>query len=157
MKTDNGAATNTQFSVFMANKPVLLAQVFQQLANDKINILALSMMDATEHGVLRIVAEQPDRVRSALSALDVPTAETRVLTTTLPNRPGAMADVVERLSASHVGVNYAYCTAGASNGKTLGVFCVSDIKKAEKVLSERKPRRKARATAVRKRAGAVRR
>jgi hypothetical protein len=112
MKANNGTTRNdTQFSVFLANKPTVLARVCQQLADDKINILALSMMDSTEHGVLRLVAESPDRARQCLARLNVPTAETTVLLTTLPNRPGALADIVQRLANNHIGVTYAYCTA----------------------------------------------
>ena len=144
----NAIRSDTQFSVFLVNKPGILARVCQQLADDKVNILALSMMDTTEHGVLRLVVEDPKRARATLSDLDVPTAETQVLVTTMPNHPGALADVVERLSVAHVNVNYAYCTAGAPAGKSLGVFRVSDLNKAVNVLSERKPRRKE-STAVR--------
>jgi hypothetical protein len=143
MKSSNGATrTDTQFSVFLANKPNVLAQVCQQLADDKINILALSMMDASEHGVLRLVAENPDQARHSLVVLNVPHAETTVLVTTLPNRPGALADVVGRLAANHISVNYAYCTTGAAGGQTLGIFRVSDVKKATQILDERRPRRK---------------
>jgi hypothetical protein len=66
---------------------------------------------------------------------------------TLPNRPGALADVVERLSSNHIAVNYAYCTTGAVGGKTIGVFRVSNLKKGEQVLAQRRPRRKSVATA----------
>lgn len=143
MKATNGATrSDTQFSVFLANKPNVLAQVCQQLADDKINIVALSMMDASEHGVLRLVVENPERARQSLAALNVPTAESTVLVATLPNHPGAMADVVERLASNHIGVNYAYCTTGAPGGKTFGIFRVTDFKKATQVLDERKPRRK---------------
>lgn len=141
MKT-NEIRSDTQFSVFLVNKPGILARVCQKLAEDKVNLLALSMMDSTEHGVLRLVVEEPKKVRRSLAALDVPTTETQVLVATLSNRPGALADVVERLSASHINVNYAYCTGGAPGGKSLGVFRVSDLSKAVNVLSERKPRRK---------------
>jgi hypothetical protein len=142
--TSNGVnKTDTQFSVFLANKPNILAQVCQRLADDHVNIVALSMMDASEHGVLRIVVENPQRARDTLTALNVPTTETTVLVATLPNRPGAMADVVERLASNHITVSYAYCTTGAAGGKTLGIFRVSDFKKAMQVLEERKPRRKA--------------
>ena len=151
MKANNGTTTtDTQFSVFLANKPAVLARVCQQLADDKINIVALSMMDSTEHGVLRLVAEDSERARRSLTSLNVPTAETIVLMATLPNRPGALADVVQRLAANHIGVNYAYCTAGAPGGKTIGVFRVSDLHKATKVLAERQPRRKIEAPAMRK-------
>jgi hypothetical protein len=135
-------STDTQLSVFLVNKPGVLARVCQQLADARINIHALSMMDSTEHGVLRMVVEDPVRARSALTPLAVPITETTVLAATLPNRPGALADVVERLAANHINVNYAYCTAGAPGGKARGIFRVSDLNKAMKVLSERKPRRK---------------
>ena len=154
MSSTNGTATETQFSVFLVNKPQRLAQVCQQLAAKKINILALSMMDSTEHGVLRLVVTDPEKTRECFSELNVPTAETTVLTATLPNRPGSMADVVERLASAHITVTYAYCTTGAAGGKTLGIFRVSDLKKAEKVLAERKPKRKERSPV--KRAGARR-
>lgn len=142
MSKADGIRSDTQFSVFLVNKPGILARVCQQLADEKINILALSMMDSTEHGVLRLVVETPERARAALAALDVPNTETQVLIATLPNRPGALADVVERLSLAHVNVNYAYCTTGGPSGKTMGVFRVSDLNKAMHILSERKPRRK---------------
>ncbi len=149
MKGNNGTRSETQFSVFLANKPGTLAQVLQQLADEKINILALSMMDASEHGVLRLVVEDPQRARNSLAALNVPANEGTVLTTALPNRPGALADVVQRLAANHINVTYAYCTAGAPGGKTLGIFRVSDLKKATRVLSERRPRRKSEVPALR--------
>ena len=141
--------TDTQFSVFLANKPGVLCRIVQQLAENKINIVAMSMMDATEHGVLRLVAENPNDTRETLSALDMPKTETTVLVAPLPNRPGALADVVERLDQGHVQVHYAYCTTGSRNGRTLGIFKVSSLDKALRVLSERKPRRKTSATAIR--------
>ena len=137
----NGLTTATQFSVFLINKPGILARVCHRIAEDKVNVVAMSMMDSTEHGVLRLVVEHPDAVRAGLSSLDVSTTETTVLLATLPNRPGALADVVERLAAGRVNVNYAYATTGAPNGKTTGVFRVSDMKKAMNLLGERKPRR----------------
>jgi hypothetical protein len=143
MKTSNGVTrTDTQFSVVLANKPNVLAQVCQQLADDKVNILALSMMDASEHGVLRLVVENPERARHTLDELNLPTTETTVLLANMPNRPGAIADVVKRLASNHVSVNYAYCTAGAAGGHSVGVFRVSDFRKAMQVLSERRPQRK---------------
>jgi hypothetical protein len=149
MRSTNDLKTDTQFSVFLANKPGILCQVVQQLAESKINIVAMSMMDATEHGVLRLVAENPDETRGTLGALDLPRTETTVLTTTLPNRPGALADVIERLDQEHVHVHYAYCTTGTRNGRSLGVFKVSNLNKAVQVLSDRKPRRKTTATTIR--------
>lgn len=141
--------TDTQFSIFLANKPGVLAQVVRRLASNRINIVALSMMDSTEHGVLRLVVEKPDAARQALTGVDLPRSEQTVLVATLPNRPGALADVVERVAAGHVNVHYAYCTTGARNGKTLGIFKVDNVNKAMQLLSERAPRRKSETMAIR--------
>ncbi|MGE3180950.1 MAG: amino acid-binding protein [Phycisphaerae bacterium] len=142
----DGVMPMTQFSVFLVNKPGVLARVCQQLADSKVNIMAMTMMDATEHGVLRIVAEKPEEAREALGKLDVQSAETPVIAAVMPNRPGAMADVVQRLASARVHIDYAYCTTGSLGGKTIGIFRVSDVARAQKILGERKPQRKEKAT-----------
>lgn len=134
--------TDTQFSVFLVNKPGVLAQVCHALAADKINIVAMTMMDSMEHGVLRMVVADAKAARTTISKLGVPSTETDVILAELPHRPGALADFVGRLADAHVNVNYAYCTTGAANGKTIGVFKVSDPHKAGAVLMDRKPKRR---------------
>jgi len=149
MSGSSAPKSDTQFSVFLANKPGILCRVVQQLSEHKVSIVAMSMMDASEHRVLRMVAEEPTLARDTLAALDLPKTETTVLTATLSNKPDAIADVVQRLDDEHIQVHYAYCTSGSRNGRSLGVFKVSNLTKAVQVLSERKPRRKTSATAIR--------
>ena len=128
----------TQFSVFLVNKPGVLAQVCRELGRAKINISALAMMDAVEHGVLRIIVQNADRARPVLRKLNVPLTETEVLAVPMANRPGALADVCERLSAAHIRVSYMYCTTAAPRGKAMGIFKVPDIRKAVKVIEGRR-------------------
>ncbi|MEE8169806.1 MAG: hypothetical protein V3T70_04595 [Phycisphaerae bacterium] len=135
-----------QFSIFLASKPGVLSRLCDSLAHDKINIIAMSMMDSTEHGVFRMIAEDEKQARKTLGRLNLPTAETEVIVMELPNRPGALADVCARLGTNHVGINYAYCTGSAPNGRSLAVLKVSDLKKGLKTLESRKPRRRAAAT-----------
>ncbi|MDH7598310.1 MAG: hypothetical protein QHH07_01575 [Sedimentisphaerales bacterium] len=126
----------TQFSVFMVNKPGVLAQVLTEIAKAKINTLALTVMDSAEHGVLRVVFDDPDKARVVLSGLNMPFNETEVLCITLENRSGALATVMERLAKAHINVCYAYCTAGAKGGKTTGVVKVADVRKAMRILDQ---------------------
>jgi hypothetical protein len=123
-----------QFSIFLVNKPGVLPQVFRELAKAKINITSVAMMDSMEHGVLRMIVEDPAVARPILKRLNIPITETDVLAVTLSNRPGAAADLCERLSAAHINIGYMYCTAGTKGGKTLVVLRVPNIKKAIKVL-----------------------
>jgi len=53
--------TSKQISVFLENKPGRLAKVLSALAKDKVNLVALSVMDSHEHSVLRLVLATPPR------------------------------------------------------------------------------------------------
>ena len=125
-----------QFSIFMVNKPGVLAQILGEFARAKINIIALTMMDSVEHGVMRVIFDEPDRAREILARLNMPYNETQVLCVNLTNRSGALASVAERLARNHINISYAYCTAGAKGGRTTGVLKLADVKKAMKVLEK---------------------
>jgi len=107
-----------------------------------VNIKALAMMDSSEHGVLRMVVDNPELARPVLQQLNVHHTELDVLALTLPNRPGAVADLCDRLSSSHIDIGYMYCTGGAPGGKTVVILKVPDIAKAMKVLDSAKNNRR---------------
>ena len=130
--------SKTQFSVFLVNKPGVLSQVCRELGKAKVNIIAMAMMDAVEHGVFRVVVGNPAAARPVLKKLNITMTETEVLVVPMSNRPGALADVCEKLNAGHINISYMYCTTAAVGGKALGVFKVPDIRKAAKVIENRK-------------------
>jgi len=125
----------TQFSVFLVNKPGVLAVVTGALAKAKVNVSALTLMDSVEHGVLRLVTDNAAGARKVLGTSHDEWAESDVLVMELDNSPGAFAKVTTVLSDAHINISYAYCTGGAAGGKTTAVFKVADIKKAKKLLA----------------------
>ncbi|NQV36089.1 MAG: ACT domain-containing protein [Phycisphaeraceae bacterium] len=132
---------STQFSVFMVNKPGILAQVLSEFAAGKINLVAMTMMDSVEHGVMRLVFTKPEPAREVLKKLNLPFSETQVLCVSLNNKSGELATLAEKLAKNHINITYAYCTAGAKGGKTTGVFKVADVKKATKILESHEKRK----------------
>lgn len=126
----------TQFSIFMVNKPGVLAKVLGEFARAKINVIAMTMMDSVEHGVMRAVFAGAERAKEVLSKLNMPYNETDVLCVNLDNKSGALATVVEKLARNHINISYAYCTAGAKGGRTTGVLKVADVKKAMRILEQ---------------------
>ncbi len=124
-----------QFSIFLVNKPGMLSQIFRELAKAKINIVNLAMMDSMEHGVLRMIVDDVALCRQVMRLANIPMTETEVLAVGLPNRPGAAAELCDKLSAAHINIGYMYCTSGINGSKTMVVLKVPDIKKAIKVLS----------------------
>ncbi len=127
--------TRKQITVFLENKPGRLAQVLSALAQSKINIVALAVMDRQDQGVLRLVAEDESATRKTLSGLNLQAAVADVLAVELKNQPGALAHVCETLAGGHINIDYAYCSSGGRNGKVYGIFKVSNLDKAQRVLA----------------------
>lgn len=125
----------TQFSIFLVNKPGVLASVCDELTRSRVNLIALTLVDSMEHGVLRIVCDKPDIARDVLGRTHDRWTETEVLVLELKNEPGAFASVAQQLADKHINISYAYATAGAAHGRTTAVFKVADMKKAHKVLA----------------------
>jgi hypothetical protein len=142
-----------QITVFLENKPGRLAHVLSELAHQKINIVALTVMDRHEHGVLRLVTDDEALTVKIIQTSNTPFTESDVLAVELKNQPGALAHVCETLAAEHISIDYAYCSSGGRNGKVFGIFKVSNLEKAQKVLGtgtnnrkvERRPLRDQRA------------
>ncbi len=132
----------TQFSIFLVNKPGILSRLCDELAVNKINLQALTLVDSVEHGVFRLVAKDPEKVRGVLKSLNLPMTETEVLSANLSNRPGAMSDLCAKLNSQHISIKYAYVTSGAVGGRTTGIFKVDNLKKALRVAAPRNDRRR---------------
>jgi len=125
-----------QFSIFLINQPGVLATVTSALAKARVNIVALTLMDSMEHGVLRVVCDNAAGARKVLGKAHDRWTETDVLVVELANEPGAFSKVAEVLATEHINISYAYCTGGAGGGRTTAVFKVADLKKARKVLDK---------------------
>jgi hypothetical protein len=127
--------TSRQLSIHLENKPGRLANVLSALAGERVNIVAMSVMDSHDNQVLRIVVDDPGRARTCVRALNMAPNETDVVVAELRNQPGALAHVCELLASEHVNIDYCYCSAGGKNGKTMGIFKVSNHDRALRALS----------------------
>src|SRR5262249_13499102 len=128
--------TTKQISVFLENKPGRLANVLSALEREKVNVNGLTVMDSHEHSVLRLVTNDRSKTVQVLRALGTPYTETEVLVVELRNQPGALPHVCEQLAAEHINIEYCYVSANGRNGKTAGVFKLSDTDKAMRVLAQ---------------------
>ena len=120
----------------LENKPGRLAKICAMLAAEKVNIRALSVMDAAEQSVLRLVIDDPEATRKILTSLGTEFTTAEVLAVELENRPGAVARVLEHLASEHINIEYAYVSGAASAGRSLGVFHTSNPKRALQLLNE---------------------
>jgi hypothetical protein len=132
--------TRKQITVSLENKPGRLANLLSELARQKVNIVALSVMDrpvrgTAEHSVLRLVTDDEAETFKVIQASNLSYTESDVLAVDLKNQPGALAHVCETLAAEHINIEHAYCSSGGRNGKVFGIFKVSSLEKAQRVLA----------------------
>jgi len=125
-----------QISVLLENKPGRLANVLSALAGEKVNLNAMTVMAGNDTGVLRFVSDDKAKAHAALKNLGTRYSEADVVLLELRNQPGAMAHVCETLAGQHINVEYAYSGPGGRNGKSIGVFKVSNTEKAARILTE---------------------
>jgi hypothetical protein len=119
----------------LANKPGELSKVCKKLASAKVNIRAISVAEATEQGVVRMVVDKTGVARSTLKKAGLPYIASDVLLLDMPNKPGALATVLAMLAKGKVNLSYVYGSTGPGAQDAVAALCVDDLAKAKKVLS----------------------
>ena len=75
-----------QITVFLENKPGRMEQVTGCLADNKINIHALSIADTTDFGILRMIVSDPDLAVTVLKDHDFMVKTTEVIAVAIGHR-----------------------------------------------------------------------
>jgi len=123
-----------QLSVFLENKPGVLAEVGAALGEKDVNILGISVSDTVDHSVVRLVVSEPALAREVLEARGTLVIENEVLQLDLDDAPGILAEVAGTLAAAEVNIEYAYGTA-PFDGRARVYVRVSDTEKARSALA----------------------
>jgi len=125
-----------EVTAYLENKPGRLAKICSALAHEKVDLRALSVMDAAERSVLRFVTDDLEPTRKVLNALGTEFTSAEVLAVLMDNRAGALARILERLAEEHINIEYAYASSSSSPGKSLGIFHTSNPRRALQVLND---------------------
>ncbi len=123
-----------QLTILLENKPGALAQVCSELATKDINILAMSVLDTIDSGLIRMVVSDPARAKKVLEGSSLNVIETDVLALEMTDKPGTLAEIARQLYKARINIEYAYVSVPPNKGKSLGIFWVSNLKKASEIL-----------------------
>lgn len=129
--------TVKQISIFLENRQGQLAGICRTLAQAKINIATLSLADTSDFGIVRMIVDDHVRGCEVLSAAGYAVRETEVVMVTVPDRPGGMAELMEKLDSADVDIEYSYAYALGQGEKAILVFRFKDNAKAEAALSSK--------------------
>ncbi len=114
-----------QISVFIENKDGKLAEATRYIADQNINLKALSIADTQDFGILRIICDEPTAAEKLLRDGGYLTTVTDVLAAAIDDKPGSLASILEVLAGAGVAVEYTYAFLSAKSGAYM-IFRVDD-------------------------------
>lgn len=125
--------TVNQLSVFIENKSGTLVKVLTCLKQEKIQLIASTIADTAEYGILRIICSEPTRAYEVLKAAGVAVSLCEVFAIELDDVPGRAADAIDLFSKE--GISIAYLYSFLLNGKGVLIFRTDKHEKAREVIS----------------------
>lgn len=125
-----------QISIFVENKPGRLAEITSFLADNEIDIRALSIADTTDYGILRLIVSDPEKAEKILKDDGLTVSITKVLGIGIPDVPGGFSKAINTLSKEGISVEYAYAFITPEVGTAYVIIRVPDNEKAIEILTK---------------------
>lgn len=123
----------TQLSVFLMNQPGQLMDAIGSISRAGVNIRALSLSEANDFGILRIIVSDADLVLKTLGDRFL-ISKTQVVAARMDDRAGALYPVLEALSEANINIEYLYAFTGSGPEEAYVVLRVNDAETAEQAL-----------------------
>lgn len=115
-----------QISVFLENRTGGLAEITRQLAQNGINLRALSIAETADYGVLRIITDDAHKASAVLLSGGNILSMTPVMAVAVPDKPAGLNELLEILAEGEIAIEYMYSLITQQNGTAYMVFRVAD-------------------------------
>lgn len=127
-----------QISIFVENKPGALYGLTGVLAQNRVDLRALSLAETSEFGIVRIIVNDVYQATTVLKDAGYVHNLTPVVAVAIPDVPGGLNRVLQVLANANINVEYMYAFLGGkhSDGAYM-IFRVADAEAAEQALSQR--------------------
>lgn len=125
-----------QISVFLENRNGQLAEITGLLAENKINLRAISIAETADYGVLRLIADDSEKATSVLLANGNIINMNPVTVVAVPDEPAGLSELLNLLSAGDISIEYMYSLFTHQNDKAYMVFRVTDYDNFIELLSK---------------------
>jgi hypothetical protein len=127
-----------QLSLFLENKPGALSAPVKLLAGANINILTLSISEARQYGILRLIVRDWEAAKKILEKNGLVVKVTDVLAIEVSDHPGGLAGILVALEDTGINLEYMYPFALKRDSKGFFLFRFDDPDKAIAVLQKNK-------------------
>lgn len=128
--------TIRQLSVFLENKTGYLNQVLNVLACNHINIVALTVADTSDYGIMRAIVSNPEKALEALRAEQFTVRVHEIMGLEMDAAPGSMSHILDLFTSADICIEYVYAFSFGS--KSMLVFRTDNKEKALEVIEKNK-------------------
>ncbi len=124
-----------QISAFLENRAGQFAEITKILAENGIDLRAISIAETADYGILRMIVGNAEKTTSILMQHGYLLSMTPVLVISVPDQPGGIAPVLATLAEGNIDIEYMYSLFTHIEGKAYIVFRVSETEKFINLLS----------------------
>ncbi len=118
-----------QISVFLENRAGQLAEITGVLAENAIDLRAISIAETSDYGVLRMIVDDAEKATGVLLSHGYILSMTPVVVVAVPDAPGGLAPVLALLAEGNIDIEYMYSLFTHQDNKAYMVFRISDEEK----------------------------
>lgn len=132
-KGDRAMKVRKEITVALENAPGRLGHLCECIAGKKVNILAISVVESANMGIVRMVVDKPAAALEMLEGCPLTVNVEEVLELSAPNKPGVLATIARKLGKKRVNIEYIYGSV-TGRGKATIILKPSSIKRAKPLL-----------------------
>jgi len=115
-----------QLSVFVENRAGRLHAACRAIADRNVNVLALSLADTADFGILRLIVSNPESGEHALKEAGFTVVTNDVLAVEVEDKPGGLATLLDALEKDGINVEYMYAFSSVRTGRAALIFRFED-------------------------------
>ena len=123
-----------QLTIFVENKKGSLVNITKTLAENNVNMRALSIADTEDFGILRLIVDNNDVATKALQDAGYLIKMTDVVGVKIGDQPGKLSKALEVLDEADINMEYLYAFMARTEKHAYVVLRVADNMAAEKAL-----------------------
>ena len=125
-----------QLTIFVENKKGALVDITKTLADNSVNMRALSIADTQDFGILRLIVDKNDVATKALHDAGYLIKVTDVVGVKIGDQPGKLSNALEVLDKADINMEYLYAFMTRTEKHAYVVLRVADNSAAEKALED---------------------
>lgn len=125
-----------QISVFIENRHGRLTEFTSLLGENGVDLIALSIADTTNFGILRAIVSDNDKALSIIRDQGYTANLTEVLAVAVPDVPGGLSGVLALLRDNDISIEYLYSFVRRVGNDAIIIFRVDQPEKAGNLLKE---------------------